>query len=118
MREIFLNNDHAVSFSTVDRITGIAFSGLELTARLSLTPTGPAIATGSVTLQLELQEVPACSGMYEGVFKGANITFALSGSFFGSGSLLPHSPGVYEIVASGSHLEASTPFTVRAQRFI
>jgi hypothetical protein len=122
MREIYFNNDHVVSYSTVERTTGLAITGLQLQARLSLTPNGPAASSGSIVLQTNLVEDPPCSGEYIGVFAGSDITAVLSASLFGVSGSNPGAeslaPGVYEIITSGSNLQVVTPFIVRAVRLI
>lgn len=120
VRELFLNNDHRIDYLVEERTTGILITGLQLSASLSLTPTGTPAASGSVTLSIGLEEDPPCSGEYVGVFSGADLTAVLSSSIFGISGSKPGtdslSPGVYEIITSGSHIQVSSPLTLRSAR--
>ena len=230
MNDIFLDNDYFISYFMGDRTQGTSFSGLQLEAILSTSPTGSAVTSSCMSgptaslqavafttslvsqvlfqtsigfngaspiiqsytqsilfeisesltsffsgnvpglqLRTTLAEVPPCSAEYAGVFFGGDISTALSASFstsFGtatsssintgsfSGSFVsqsatlitsfsfitmsvsgftsslttstavplvltaPRSPGLYEIITSGSHLKIVTPLTIRAARFV
>lgn len=119
MRDLFLFNDYAIAYSTVDRVTGFAFSDLQLTASLSLTPYGPPLASASVTLSTILVEDPPCSGEYVGGFSAEKL-LVVSESMFGVSGTFPGAQAVwgavYENITSGSNLQVSTPLVVRSAR--